>query len=230
VNQLVTQGIILSRTDYGEADRIITVLTPDHGKLRLMARGVRRAKSKLAGGIELFSVSDLTYTTGRGSLGTLISTRMLKHYGHIVKDLNRVQLGYELIKTLNKATEDNPEDDYFHLLEYSFASLDDATISLDLIRIWFECQLLRLYGHTPNLQTDTDDHKLQPDQTYNFDIEAMAFTPHPSGTYQAQHIKTLRLLFDGHLPAKLQTVQGIAATLSNLQPLIIAMLQQTGTA
>jgi len=60
VKQFVTTGLVLSRTDFGEADRIITVLTPDHGKLRLMAKGVRRMKSKLAGGIDLFTVSDLT--------------------------------------------------------------------------------------------------------------------------------------------------------------------------
>jgi len=39
----------LSRTDYGEADRILTVLTPDYGKLRLLAKGVRKVKSKLGG-------------------------------------------------------------------------------------------------------------------------------------------------------------------------------------
>lgn len=48
--QQVTDAIILTRTDYGEADRIITLLTPGHGKLRLIAKGVRRIRSKLAGG------------------------------------------------------------------------------------------------------------------------------------------------------------------------------------
>jgi DNA repair protein RecO (recombination protein O) len=73
MQQLQTRGIILSRTDFGEADRILTVLTPQQGKLRLMAKGVRKIKSKLAGGIELFSVSDITYIRGKGELGTLIS-------------------------------------------------------------------------------------------------------------------------------------------------------------
>lgn len=65
MNQIVTKGIVLSRTEFGEADRIITVLTTDHGKIRLIAKGVRRIKSKSAGGIELFSVSDITYIPGR---------------------------------------------------------------------------------------------------------------------------------------------------------------------
>src|ERR1700757_3472845 len=100
MKQLLTTGIILSRTDFGEADRIITVLTPDHGKLRLMARGARKPKSKMAGGIELFSVSDLTFIEGKGEIGALISSRLHSHYGHIVENIERVQLGSELIKML----------------------------------------------------------------------------------------------------------------------------------
>src|ERR1700761_4426140 len=115
MKQILTTGIILSRPDYGEADRIITVLTPDRGKLRLMARGVRKVKSKLAGGIELFSTSHITYIEGRGEIGTLVSTRLIKHYGNVINDIDRVQLGYELIKQTNRATEDEPEAAYYEL-------------------------------------------------------------------------------------------------------------------
>jgi len=225
VNQLVTRGIVLSRTEYGEADRIVTLLTPDHGKLRLMARGVRRAKSKLAGGIELFSISDITFIQGRGEIGTLISTRLNEHYGRIVRNLDRVQLGYELIKLLNKVTEDNPEAEYFALLEQAFQALDDPAIDAGLIRLWFETHLLRIAGHSPNLRTDTADQKLALDHTYNFDFDAMAFTPHASGHFNADHIKTLRLLSSGHPPADLQKVQGIEAALPVIAPLIRTMLQ-----
>jgi recombinational DNA repair protein (RecF pathway) len=57
---------------------------PDSGKLSLMAKGVRKVKSKLAGGIELFSTSEITYIPGRGSVGTLVSSRLMRHYGGIV--------------------------------------------------------------------------------------------------------------------------------------------------
>ena len=65
MNQLVTDGIVLSRVNYGEADRIIKLLTPEAGKLSLMARGVRKPKSKLAGGIELFSIKPKRHWTQR---------------------------------------------------------------------------------------------------------------------------------------------------------------------
>src|SRR6478736_6650921 len=137
MNQQLTTAIVLRRTNYGEADRILTLLTPDHGKLRVMARGVRKVKSKLAGGIQLFNISHITFMPGRGEIGTLVSTRLERHYGTIVKDLERVQLGYELIKQLDKATEDQAEAAYFTLLHQSFEALDAAEIPLPLIRLWF---------------------------------------------------------------------------------------------
>lgn len=224
MNNLQTRGIILSRTDYGEADRILTVLTPDHGKLRLMARGVRRQKSKLAGGIELFSVSDLTFIRGRGEIGTLISSRLSRYYDRIVTDITRVQLGYELIKILNKATEDEPEPEYFTMLEHTFEALNDRGISQDLIRAWFSSQLLRLAGHSPNLKTDTGGQKLDQDSTYGFDAEAMAFMTGSRGTFTADHIKTLRLLFSVHTPEDISKVVGLDESLGAVAPLIRTML------
>lgn len=224
MKQLVTRGIVLGRTDFGEADRIITLLTPDQGKLRLMARGVRRAKSKLAGGIELFSVSDITFIRGRGEIGTLISSRLQTHYGRIVRDITRVQLGYELLKQLDRAVEDEPEPEYFALLEQALAALDDPAIDLELIRLWFEASLLRLAGHAPNLSTDVAGNKLAADQTYNFDFDNMTFAPHTSGGFTADYIKVLRLLFGKHTPAELQKVQGIKTLLAAITPLVRSML------
>jgi DNA repair protein RecO (recombination protein O) len=227
VKQILTKGIILSRTDYGEADRILTVLTPDHGKLRLMARGVRRVKSKLAGGIELFSVSDLTYMPGKGDLGTLISSRLDRHYGDIVRDITRVQLGYELIKQLNRATEDEPEPDYFNLLNAGFEALNNPVIDPELIKIWFQAQLLKLSGRTPNLHTDIGGGPLDATRKYNFDFDNMAFVDHPAGRFLADHIKVLRLLLGDHRPVALGQVQGLDDILPQLRSLL-QTIAQTG--
>lgn len=220
---LLTKGIVLKRVNYGEADRIVTFLTPEHGKLSLMVRGVRKLKSKLAGGIELFSVSDLTFVEGKRDLGTLISSRLDVHYGRIVKNIDRVQLGYELINLLNRATEDHPEPAYFHLLQQAFAALDSEKINEHLIKLWFQAQLLQLAGHAPNLQTDAAGKKLVADQKYNFDFENMTFAA-GQGTLTADHIKALRLLFGRHQPADLQKVDGLTETLSAIEPLIRTML------
>lgn len=225
MNQIVTTGIILSRTDYGEADRILTVLTPDYGKLRLMAKGVRRMKSKMAGGIDLFTVSDLTYIPGKGEIGTLISSRMQKHYGNIVKDIDRVQLGYELIKQLNKTTEDEVEASYFDLLHQSFAGLDDSSISLDLVSLWFYAQLLRLGGHMPNLRTDTEGNQLEATAAYIFSDDDMAFVRQPDGESSVSLIKLLRLMFSEASVLLIAKVEGLDMLLPSVQRLMQLMVQ-----
>jgi DNA repair protein RecO (recombination protein O) len=220
MRQLRTQAIILSRTDYGEADRIITFLTPDHGKLKAIAKGVRKSKSKLAGGIELFSVSDISFIPGRGEISTVVSTRLTKHYGNIVKNLDRTNLGYELISRLNKATEDSPEADYFYLLEEAFAGLDNSDIGLQLIELWFNMQLLRLSGHTPNLRTDTDNKQLLSDKKYNFDFDRMRFALDEQGLFNSDSIKFLRL---GFSPNKIQNLNRIKQSMqltAQLQSLV----------
>lgn len=220
MNQLVTQAIVLGRTDYGEADRILTLLTPDYGKLSLMAKGVRRVKSKLAGGIELFSVSEITFIKGRGEVGTLVSTRLGKYYEHIVSDLDRTMVAYDLMKQLNKATESEVESDYFELLQNTLEALNDATVPLPLITFWFGSQMLRLSGQGPNLQTDQSGNALSAEQQYTFDFDHMAFAPAPSGQFAAKHIKFLRLTFDGHSAIVLAHVQGSGQLVQDLQPLM----------
>lgn len=226
MNQHITKGIVLARTDYGEADRILTMLTPDAGKLRLMAKGVRRLKSKLAGGIELFSTTELVYLPGRGEIGTLVSARLIHYYSHIVTNVERTMLGYELIKQLNRETEDEPEADYYHLLEQAFEALDDTGVAIDLIRLWFSGQLLRLSGHTPNLTHEMDGTKLQADKTYEFSFDDSTFIARLDGVFTADEIKFLRLVFSGNMPQILAKVTGANELTQKTQQLVLFMTQQ----
>lgn len=225
MKQFTTRGIVLARTNFGEADRIITFLTPDHGKVKAIAKAVRKQQSKLAGGIELFSISQLSFATGRGEINTLTGSRLDKHYGHIVKDLDRTNLAYELIKRMNKATEDAAEAAYFDLLNQALAALDDVRISPLLIELWFNMQLLRLAGHSPNLATDSADKKLSATANYNFDLEQMRFVRAGQGSYSANHIKFLRLGFGAHSPQALSRVMHPRDLVVTLTPLVQAMLQ-----
>jgi DNA repair protein RecO (recombination protein O) len=224
--QQVTTGIVLARVDYGEADRILTLITPDQGKLRLMAKGVRKIKSKLAGGIELFSVSDITFMHGRGEIGRLISSRLITHFSSIVTNLDRTMAGYDFIKQLNRATEDEPEPEYFELLEQTFVALNDPSISLDLIHLWFAAQLLQLGGHAPNLHTELNGGKLEAGQRYEFSFDDSGFTARPDAPYGADAIKFLRLVFSGNPPAALARVAGVDTLVAQTKQLVSLFAQQ----
>lgn len=215
-NQIVTTGIVLARTDFGEADRILTILTPDQGKIRVMAKGVRRPRSKLAGGIELFSVSQITFMRGRGDIGTLVSSRLQKYYSNIVKDINRTMLGYELIKRMNKLTEDAADSDYFDVINASLAGLDNDKLSAELAELWFTMQILKIMGHSPSLINDHSGDRLLADEQYLFDFDAMALRQQANGPYDSGHIKLLRLSHVSSEPGVLAKVGGAEAYVAEL--------------
>ncbi|MEO5627916.1 MAG: DNA repair protein RecO [Candidatus Saccharimonadales bacterium] len=225
MNQIVTQGIVLSRTNFGEADRIITMLTPDQGKVRLIAKGVRKIKSKLAGGIELFSISQITYLPGKSEIQTLISSRLVKHYGSIVHDIARTMLGYELIKRINRATEDATEPAYFELLHATLQALD-GSIPESLLELWFDAHLLRIAGFQPNLVTDLKGVRLQADKLYTFDFDNMTFAQADQGLLTPAHIKFLRLVFGVTSPEALGQVTDAAKVIGPCALLISSIRQQ----
>lgn len=216
----VTKGIVLHRINYGEADKIITMLTPQSGKITLMAKGVRKPKSKLAGGIELFSVSDITYMEGRKDIHTLTSARLEKHYENIIKDIDRTMLGYDMVKQLHRATEQSVESEYYVLLEQALEALDHLEVDRTLIQVWFSSQLLRLAGHAPNLRTDTEGNSLSVDVTYDFSFDDMTFVPSKSARFNTDTIKVLRLLFGDNKPATLQKVQGVDTVCGQLMSFV----------
>jgi DNA repair protein RecO len=221
-----TKGIVLTRTDFGEADRIITFLTPDHGKVRIIAKAVRKSQSKLAGGIELFSVSEIAYVLGRGDISTLTHSRLIRHYGNIVKDIDRTNATYESMRLLDKATEERTEPDYFRLLDKTMASLDDSSVDLNLSLAWFNAQLMRLSGHEPNLHSEQSGQTLSPDKTYDFDYSEMSFIEPAgrAGSFSADDIKLLRLCFDVRDPKTLSRVESVENYIEVVARLINTML------
>lgn len=203
-----TKAIVLRRTNYAEADRILQLLTPEYGKLSVIAKGVRREKSKLAGGIELFAVCDVSVVPGKGDMGTLTSSRLDTFYAHIIEEYDRLQFGYEAIKQIDRAIESVVEPAFFELLRITFASLDDAAVSDKVTATWFWLQLAILLGVGMNLATDDNGMKLVEESRYNYDETIHAFVYNEQGRFTTDHIKLLRLL-SAQPPHVAQQVKGI---------------------
>ncbi len=203
-----TKAIILRRTNYGEADRILQLITPTDGKISVIARGVRREKSRLAGGVELFARSDVTIHQGKGDLSVLTGARLEKFYSSILQDYERLQFGYEAIKQIAKAAESLDEPAFFTLLDETFAALDDKQIILVATKTWFWLQLGILLGIGLNLATDDKGMKLVEGAMYNFDEMDGVFVFHPAGRFTSDHIRLLRLL-SAQSPKVAGNVQGL---------------------
>lgn len=224
MNAKTTTGIVLGRINFGEADRILTIITPEYGKLRLMAKGVRKEKSKLAGGIELFSISDISFIPGKKDIGTLISTRLVTHYGSIVENIDRTTAAYNFLKLMDDVTDEACEAEYYQVLLRSLAALNNRDLSIVLCESWFYMQILDLSGHMPNLKTDNNGARLEPNNNYQFDFDNMAFFVAEQGIYSDRHIKLMRLLASEQ-PGKIGTIAGAEQILEDLEGLLKSLIK-----
>lgn len=196
-SDLRTRAIVLRRTNYGESDRILNLLTPE-GKVSVLARGVRKEKSRLAGGIEPFSVTDVVIHQGRASLGTLTSAKMLKFYNNLLTDLTRLELASTFLKRIDRAAEQVTTPEHFSLLEQSLAGLNQM-MNLSVVATWFALNMHRVSGEELNLICDTAGENLSPDLKYFWDSSENALRPHSSGKIGAQQIKLARFLLSNKL-------------------------------
>ncbi|MFZ1301571.1 MAG: DNA repair protein RecO [Candidatus Microsaccharimonas sp.] len=206
-----TRAIVLRRTNYGEADRILQLLTPE-GRRGVMARGVRREKSKLAGGIELFAVSDVVIGEGKGDLGVLTSAKLVQFYRHILEDYDRLQFGYRAIKLVSKASDAVDEPEWFDLLAEVLAALDAITIPQELIETWFLLRYSGLLGRELNLDRDIEGAPLSAEQNYRYDSSEEGLRALQNGEITGDHVKLLRLIATRSLKVLVQ-IGGVGAIL-----------------
>lgn len=222
---LRTKAIVLRRTNYGESDRILSLLTPE-GKVAVIARGVRKEKSRLAGGIELFSIADIVVRYSRQAqsrsqsqsqpLGILTSARMLNFYSNILSDMSTLELASALLKKLDRAAEQTDNPAHFDLLSQSLAGLNRGD-SLDLVFAWFNLNFARASGEEINLLCDVAGRPLSPDAAYCWDPLEAALRPDPAGDIRAPEIKLARFL----LASPLRLAKNIANLSEVLPPLLL---------
>ena len=159
-----------------------------------MARGVRKQNSKLAGGIELFAISDVVIGEGKGELGVLTSSRLVHFYNHIIEDYDRLQFGYTAIKLIAKASETIDEPEWYELLSELLMALDNKTIAQELTEAWFYLRYASLLGHQLNLDIDINGTPLSPELRYRYDIAEQGLVEMINGPLTSEHIKLLRLI------------------------------------
>ena len=187
-----TTGYVMRRTNYGEADRIIDLITP-LGKFAVLAKGVRKEKSRLAGGIEMFTRSEVNIHCGRGNLAVLTGARMQKFHSGIIRNYARLELAAEILKRVDKAAEGAETDEYFRLIDQSLTALGEGE-RLELVETWFRLNLLRIMGEELNLYRDSSGKKLAAEQHYRWDNYEKTLVAAEDGEFGASEIKFLRLI------------------------------------
>jgi len=146
-----TEAVIIRKTKLGEADRIFTLYTRDHGKIEVFAKGVRRPKSKLAGHLELLTYSLVRLVRGR-NLDTVTGSQTIEAFLPLKNDLWLTSYGLYAAELVNQFNaERSANQPIFELLVETLRRLSRAENSNLTLR-YFELRLLDLSGYRPQLR------------------------------------------------------------------------------
>jgi DNA repair protein RecO (recombination protein O) len=139
------QAIVLKRVNFSEADRLVTVFSRSHGKLKLIAKGVRRLTSRKKGHLELFTLSKLQITKAK-SIDIITEAETIESFANLRQNLNRVRIGYLMAELIEQLTAEGQEhQEIYTLLLDSLTTLNSSSASQDFI-LNFEKELLTLLG------------------------------------------------------------------------------------
>jgi len=146
------EAIVLKTLDLGEADRILTLLTRHFGKVRVIAKGIRRPTSRLAGHAEPLAHATFQLARGR-ELDVLTGAEARTTYHAIREDLDRIAAGWYLAELADRFTADHaPAAPAFDLLERALGHLE-AGHAPALVCRWWDLHLLDRTGFRPELAT-----------------------------------------------------------------------------
>lgn len=146
-----TQGIIIKRINFGEADRILTIFTKRYGKIKAIAKGVRRITSRRGGNLEVFNLVTVFLTEGR-NFEIVTEAEVVKSFLNLRKNLKKVGLAYyfcELVESLCPEKQENER--VFELLSKILEDLEEEREIREIREMggkkYFEINLLKELGY-----------------------------------------------------------------------------------
>ncbi len=159
-----TEGIIIKRRNYKDSDRILTVLTKTHGKIYVMAAGVRKITSRRAGHIELLNHAVLTLYQGN-AFPILTEASTIDNFSGIKSELNNIGLALHLCELVDGLCPENQENiRVFYLLKETLGKLANGENNSSIVNE-FERQLLMILGywHKSNFATASEPNQTEVD-------------------------------------------------------------------
>lgn len=147
---VITKGIVLSETAYGESSKILNVLTSDYGVIGIISKGCKNIKSKLRGVSGKMAYAEYTISYKEKGLSTLIEGNTVNSFKNIFYDLKKANYAFYLMDLVNQVSKENNDKELFNLLESSLLKIND-NLSCELISNIVELKLLDYLGVAINL-------------------------------------------------------------------------------
>ena len=157
------EGIVLRRLDYGETDRILTVLTREHGKIGVIARGARRPQSRLASRTDLFVRSRMQLARGRGELEVLTQVEQVNGVPPL-GDARRSACAAVCAELVDRVLEPaHPDAEIFALLAAAMSTCADPDRDPRAAVVWFARRMIDRLGYAPQLYSCANCDRVLPE-------------------------------------------------------------------
>lgn len=148
---LTTRGLVLREVSYKESSKVLTVLTPDEGRLTVSARGARRKGSRISGASQLLAFSEMTLLENKGRW-TLTEASTIEVFGGIRRDIEALSVGSYFAEVLEQLSEaDAPDAELLVLGLNSLYALSERMYPMTQTKAVFELRAMCASGYAPSI-------------------------------------------------------------------------------
>lgn len=202
-----TEGFVFKKEDSQEADRIFSVFSKDFGKIKIVARSIRKINSKLKGGMEIFYLSDIAFVQGKHRK-TLVDVASIEKFSNIFESPEKISVAHSIAQIINNFIKGEEQDErIFNFLHESFNKLNGyqlpTAVSYQLFYHYFFWNFITILGYGPELFSCTVcRQKLRPDNLFFSSSAGGVVCYICCATYQdkiavtADFVKVLRMIVD----------------------------------
>ncbi len=146
-----TQGFVLKKTDLREADQVFDIYTKDFGKLEILGKAIRKIKSKLRSGANLFYLSEVEFIQGK-TYKTLTDAITIEKFKNIRNDLEKLKAAFQIAEVADSLIKGQEQDqEVWDLLNETLNKLNNSSFAISLIYYYFLWNLLSILGYQIDL-------------------------------------------------------------------------------
>ena len=149
-----TKAFVFKKEDRSEADRIFSAFTQDFGRIDILGKAIRKIHSKLRGGIELFTLSDITFIQGK-NIKKLTDANFVEKFGSIAQIPEKFEIAAAIARTIDCFIRGEEKDEgIFDILHQVFSILNKDTFDTKLywlVYYYFMWNFFSVLGHRPEL-------------------------------------------------------------------------------
>ena len=165
-----TQGFIFKKEDRSESDREFSIFTEDFGRVQVFGKAIRKIASKLRGGIEIFSLSEIEFIQGKNKK-TLTDAAFLETFGYIAESPCKFVLAYKMGALVDAFVREQEQDiAIYGILKDTFLRLNDPELQPSQSSLLYCCffwNFVSLLGYAPELSMCAAcNQKLNPRSLY----------------------------------------------------------------